>query len=377
MRKKYLSILKDQARANGWGWLFKQGTQYFKILFSAASGRALTGPISSVITMTYRCNQRCTMCDYPSRTRSDRKEMTTDQIKSLLGEIADLPCSGVSFYGGEPLLRPDLVELIEYASNLCLMIHLNTNGYLLTAQLADKIIQAGVDVITLSLDGADYETHDRQRGRDGSFNGVVNAIRNIIDARTRLNANTKIAVTTTITPNNINEVTEIVEFARKLKIDCITIFEAQRLETLSNDFNFKEQQQLLQVNNTLLNLKRKYPDFIDNSESYLKIVRKLLTGEEVRLKCFAPYTDLFIGPYGNLFPCDPLLGLNRPSGKYEQGKLRELWYSKKYQKERDELSDCGLCNHMCHRELSIAFNRLWIFSRPKISSTAINIRDGV
>ena len=376
MRKKYFSILKDQIKKNGWGWFFKQGSQYFKILFSAASGRALTGPMSAVITLTYRCNQRCTMCDYPSRTRSDRKEMTTDQIKSLLGEIASLPCGGVSFYGGEPLLRPDLVELIEYANNLGLMIHLNTNGYLMDTKLADKIIRAGVDVITLSLDGSNPETHDHQRGRDGAFDGVVNAIRNILKARTVLKTNTKIAVTATITSHNISEVREIVELARELGTDCITIFEAQRLETLPNAFDLEERNQLLQVNRTLFDLKDKYPNFIDNSKSYLKIVRKLLLGEDVRLKCFAPYTDLFIGPYGNLFPCDPLLGLNRPSGKYEPGKLREIWYSKDYQEKRDKLSDCGLCNHMCHRELSLTFNKLWIFPRPKISSTAINIRDG-
>ena len=317
------------------------------------------------------------MCDYPSRTRSDQDEMTTDQIKSLLSEIAALPCSGVSFYGGEPLLRSDLVQLIEFAARLGLMIHVNTNGYLLDADLADKIIRAGTDVITMSLDGDNPETHDRQRGRDGAFVKVINAIRHVLKIRSAVGASTRLAVTTTITRNNINEAIGIVELTRKLGVDFITVFEAQELEMLSNAFDESERSQLLQINTELIKLKRKYPNFIDNSKDYLEIARKILTGKEVRLKCFAPYTDIFFGPYGDIFPCDPLLGLNRPSGRYEPGKLRELWYSKKYQAKRDELSNCGLCNHMCHRELSLAFNRLWIFPRPKISPSAINIRDGL
>ncbi len=373
MRNKYLKIFKSQVKKHGLIWLARQGNQYFKILLSAYRGRVLTGPISAVITLTYRCNQSCTMCDYPSRVSSNQKEMTTDQIKSLLDEIAALPSSGVSFYGGEPLLRPDLEQLIFHADRLGLMIHVNTNGYRLDAARAEAIVRAGADVISLSLDGANHNTHDRQRGQIGAFVGVTEAIGHIIKARTASGRDTKVAVSTTVTPHNINEISDIIELTRRLGADCITVFEAQPLATLANAFTLQDRDRLLEINTNLFNLKNQYPDYIDNSRAYLKIVRKLLLEEEVRFKCFAPYTDLFISPYGEVFPCDPLLGLNRPIGKFEPGKLRRLWYSQEYQKKRNELSDCGLCNHQCHRELSSAFDRFWLRPRPKISSQAIKI----
>lgn len=372
MRKKYLVVLKDQVRKSGWRWLFRQGDHYLKIVFSAYRGRALTGPISAVIALTYRCNLRCVMCDYPSRVRPDREEMTTDQVKSLLDEIAALSCRGVSFYGGEPLLRPDLIPLIEYANRFGLMIHLNTNGFLLDPDMAEKIVRAGVNIVSLSLDGATPQTHDRQRGRAGAFEKVVGAIRNLREAREALNAPTRIAVTTTITPYNINEIIQVVELTRGLGADCLTVFEAQELETLPNAFKAEDKNSLLRINTELLALKKQYPDFIDNSEATLRISRKILLGEEARLKCFAPYTDIFFDPYGKIYPCDPLLGRNQPLGRYQPGKLKDFWYSRTYQEKRDQLSDCGLCNHLCHRELSLVFNKLWFLPRPRISPDAIN-----
>ncbi|MDP8236066.1 MAG: radical SAM protein [Candidatus Erginobacter occultus] len=359
-------------RSKGWKWLFRQGTRYVKILLSAYRGRTLTGPVSAVIALTYRCNLSCVMCDYPNRVRPDRGEMTTGQIKSLLDEIAALPVSGVSFYGGEPLLRTDLIELIEYARQFGLMIHLNTNGYLLDPIMAERIIGAGVDIVSLSLDGATPETHDRQRRREGAFDKVIDAIGHLRAARKSFNARTKIAVTATITPCNIEEIIQIVELARRIGADCVTVFEAQELETLPNAFTEAEKTQLLRINTALLTLKKKYPDFIDNSEAYLQISRKILRGEETRLKCFAPYTDIFFDPYGKIYPCDPLLGRNKPFGAFRPGQLKDFWYSKTYQKKRDRLSNCGLCNHLCHRELSLVFNKLWFLPRPRISPDAIN-----
>jgi len=354
-------------RRRGPGWLLRQGGKYFSILLSPAVGRALTGPVSFVLILSYRCTHRCVMCDFPVRARADVPEMSTGEARGLIREAAGLPASGVSFYGGEPLLRHDLPELIAQARELGLATHLPTNGHLLDRRTAFAVVGAGIDLVTVSLDGSCAETHDRQRGAPGAFQRAVEAIRNVKEARESLAAGTRLAAAMTITPGNLGEMVEVMNLARGLGADSFTVFEAQEVATLPNRFSPAERQRLLDVNRELRGLKRCQPEFIDNTDDYLDLTRKILSGETARLKCFAPYTDLFLDPYGNVYPCNYYLGLNRPIMKYRPGNLRALWYSREYRRRRLELAHCGRCNYLCHRELSLIFNRGWPFRRPPIT----------
>lgn len=365
MRKKYFGVFRDKLRQFGPGWVARQGLRYFQVLYSTRTRRASTGPLSAVLMPTYRCNQRCRMCDFPSRRREDKPEMSTSQLKDLIDELADLPSLGVSFYGGEPLLRPDTTELIHHAHRRRLLVHLTTNGLTVDRPLAEGIIAAGTDVISISLDGATPEIHDRQRGVEGAHAGAISALNLFREARRSLSARTRLTVITVLTPENLDEVERIVEIARTAGADNHTIYEAQPLLETANNFSPRDLESLVEVNRTIARLKAVYPDYIDNSPGYIRMVDRLWRGGTVRLKCFAPYTDLFIDPYGRLYPCNHLLGLGIPQGQYEPGQLKRFWYSRGYQASRDKLKDCAACNYLCHRELSMIFNRIWPGRRPK------------
>ncbi len=359
MRRKYIAVLRDQYRSRGLFWVARQAERYCRILLSAARKRTLTGPISAVIMPTYRCNHRCVMCDFPSRHRPDSREMSTSQIKDLLNELAELPSSGVSFYGGEPLVRPDVIELMEHAHRTGMLVHLATNGYLIDREMAGRIIRAGTDAVSVSLDGATAPVHDRQRGAGGAYERAVNAIRYLAESKRSSGAAVRIVATTILTPDNLEETGEIVNLGMSLGADSHTLYEAQPLLSISNKLNVEEITRFREANRMIGRLKSEYPDYIDNSIEYIRIVDRLLAGKSVRLKCFAPYTDLFIDPYGNLYPCNHLLGMDMPQGRYQPGRLKELWYSDDYQKARNRLTDCADCDYMCHRELSLIFNRFW------------------
>lgn len=346
----------------------RQGSRYCRILLSAARKRAFTGPISAVIMPTYRCNHGCVMCDFPSRHLAEKKEMSTSEIKSLLDELAALPSAGVSFYGGEPLVRPDIIELMEHAHRTGMLVHLATNGFLIDRKMAERIVRAGTDAVSVSLDGATPEVHDRQRGVAGAFTRAVNAIRYLAESKKTSSAEVRIVATTILTPANMGEVRQMVELGRSLGADSHTLYEAQPLISLPNRLNIEEIDTLKRTNRLIGRLKNEYPDYIDNSSQYIRIVDRMLAGETVRLKCFAPYTDLFIDPYGNLYPCNHLLGMAMPQGRYRTGRLKEIWYSDEYQKTRDRLADCADCDYMCHRELSLLFNRLWPSGKRPIFS---------
>src|SRR4030042_5872501 len=119
IRKVYLDFIRDKIAKGNLKWLFSRGRQYFLIHTSFLIGKPLCGPILGTFFTTYKCNYRCRMCDLPSREKKllekGLKELPTANLKALLKDFADLGTAGIGFTGGEPLMREDIFELLEYA----------------------------------------------------------------------------------------------------------------------------------------------------------------------------------------------------------------------------------------------------------------------
>lgn len=130
-------------------------------------------PLFCNFTLTWRCNHRCIHC-YPYLPRAN--ELSTQEIKDALGQLADLGCFFLTFYGGEPLLRPDFWEIAEVAKKLSFTLFLYTNGSLVTLKLARRIKELGFVQVQVNLLGASAKTHDRITGVRGSFKKVMNTI---------------------------------------------------------------------------------------------------------------------------------------------------------------------------------------------------------
>jgi len=118
----------------------------------------------------------CSVANYLNQ-RSVSEELTTDQIKNILKQIKDLGIPKVDFFGGEPLLRKDIVELSEYGSSIGLFISITTNAMLLTKRLIKDLKKAGTSYISVSLDSVDQEKHDRLRRTPGLYLKVLNAVK--------------------------------------------------------------------------------------------------------------------------------------------------------------------------------------------------------
>ncbi len=138
-----------------------------------------TGKPIVVFNCTPRCNLQCVHCY--SAAASAGPELTTDQAKRLLSQLADYGCPAVLFSGGEPMLRDDLFNLLEFAATLKLRTVLSTNGTLINQQAAEKLKTSGVSYVGVSLDGPMIE-HDRFRGRKGSFAESVSGIGHCVKA---------------------------------------------------------------------------------------------------------------------------------------------------------------------------------------------------
>ena len=127
-------------------------------------------PAFCSIKLTERCNFRCIMCG-SHLFGYVKTELTTDEWKGVIDELAQLKYLSVRFTGGEPLIRKDLLDLIEHASKHALRVAIATNGYLITKEIAKSFANLGVSRVTVSLNGLGQD-HDQICGVRGAFNTI-------------------------------------------------------------------------------------------------------------------------------------------------------------------------------------------------------------
>jgi 12,18-didecarboxysiroheme deacetylase len=124
-----------------------------------------------------RCNLKCIHCYSQSKDIEYPDELTTKEAKAMLDDMAEFGVPVVLFSGGEPTMRPDLLELIAYAKEKGLRAVISTNGTLITEEKARELKDIGLSYVGISLDGM-KETNDRFRGVTGAFDAAIQGIRN-------------------------------------------------------------------------------------------------------------------------------------------------------------------------------------------------------
>jgi mycofactocin radical SAM maturase len=129
--------------------------------------RGLNAPICLTWELTYACNLACTHC-LSSSGRRDPRELTTDQAKRLIDEIAAMQIFYVNVGGGEPMIRRDFFELVEHAVAQKVGVKFSTNGTRIDRVAARRLASTDYLDLQVSIDGADADTSDKIRGA-GSY----------------------------------------------------------------------------------------------------------------------------------------------------------------------------------------------------------------
>ena len=231
-------------------------------------------PLEIIYRITGRCNLSCEYCIYPIIT----KELSTEQSKRAIKEFADAGTLNWTFTGGEPLVRQDIGELINYAKDCGIpFVHLLTNGILLKYRI-HEIKQ--LDAITFSLDGPE-EIHDKLRGR-GTFQKVIEAIR-IVKSQ-GINFSITTVVTKLNMANDFYGVRYIFNLAKEL--GCRINFQpVYILNNRGGDFYpSKEEYELMM---TFLKKLARNSNFIKYSEEAYDNVIKAIKNEKIELVCLA------------------------------------------------------------------------------------------
>jgi len=244
-------------------------TSLFKIFFSRTYKHVIW-------EITNACNCSCAMCGLWQKKPSSVDIRTAEKLIDLMHKNNVIY---IQLTGGEPLLYKDLIPLIEYIYRKKIIIHLATNGTLLTEEYADKLKKAGLKYICISLDHYEPEIHDSVRGHKGCFSKAIEAVRILKDKNFFLYSSS------IINKYNYKNLKTFIRFVNSLGISfgaCFPYPDFNKNDRLSN----LSDNDLTDAIKELIELKNKGYN-IANTNAYLTDCLRFVEKKEARYPCLA------------------------------------------------------------------------------------------
>jgi MoaA/NifB/PqqE/SkfB family radical SAM enzyme len=293
------------------------------------------------------CNLRCEMCNCWRGIYDYKKTLDTEGAKKVIDILKENGVSILSLTGGEPLMRKDILEIIDYACRKLDFVRLQTNGVLLNEKIIEALITSGLDSIWLSIDGIG-KTHDTIRGKEGTFKQIERNIKVLNEIKEKRRSDTPYLVTNTVVNRfNIHEIYRIASWGvaqgvKEMMFNFVGGFEkSAQFCSREKIINIKEEElkKSLKAVKALAKLS-KTRVFIDPA-----IIRgSSYRGE--RNNCILLWTNLMINPYGELIPCGMLD--NFPVGSLIEQSFQDVWNGAKMRYFRREvLRGMDVCRTCC------------------------------
>lgn len=190
---------------------FGDSLRYSREVSGATAGaRRDAGPVV-VWNCTRACNLKCRHCYAAAGSPAGEEEMDTRTARDFLEQLAAFHVPVLLLSGGEPLVRPDIFDLMNDAVQKGLRVTLSTNGTLIDRGTARDLKRIGISYVGISVDGAE-EKHDAFRGQKGAFAAALEGIRNCLAVGQR------VGLRFTLSRNNIDQLEEIFYLIREEKI---------------------------------------------------------------------------------------------------------------------------------------------------------------
>lgn len=168
------------------------------------------------LEMTVNCNEHCRHCGSECGDHKEENRLSKEEIFRFLDEIKedfDIRKLRLCITGGEPLLRPDFFEIMEYAHKLGYTWGMTSNGTLITPELAHRLAQTGMKTVSISVDGL-KESHEWFRQSEGSFERTIQGIRNLLAEK----AFPHVQITTVVHQKNYDQLEEMYEFFSEIGV---------------------------------------------------------------------------------------------------------------------------------------------------------------
>jgi 12,18-didecarboxysiroheme deacetylase len=197
-----------------------------------------------VWNITRRCNLKCVHCYAHAKDMVFENELTTEEGKALIDDLAQFGSPVILFSGGEPTIRKDLPELADHAVKRGMRAVISTNGTLITADMAKTLKEIGLSYVGISLDGME-EIHDRFRGVKGSFQKTLEGIRNCQAA------GIKVGLRFTINKRNAIEVPQVFDLLESMDIPRVCfyhlVYTGRGSELVKDDLSHEETRRVVDL----------------------------------------------------------------------------------------------------------------------------------
>ncbi|MCW4017976.1 MAG: radical SAM protein [Candidatus Bathyarchaeota archaeon] len=289
--------------------------------------------------ITRKCNYRCRGCNV--WTEQDKNELSTEEIKCGLDILREMGLVEIVFSGGNPLLREDAAEIIEYASRY-FVTTVYDNG-----SMAAKKIDAlrTVDFAAISFDSLDPKKMDYIKGVKGSFEKATQSV------ETLHKEGINVAVTPTISQLNLNEILDLTTHFTEMGVPVwyclysydLTAAENQlfRIGKAQDEFVITDKQAMVNLCDSLLEMKKKNKRIL-MTDKLFKAMRSLYAEEKRTWKCKALKDFFIIDHLGRIGGCH---GHNFAGSIFD---LPEKWESEKFESLRKMYHECEQCTYLCY-----------------------------
>lgn len=269
------------------------------------------------------CPLECVCCyaDYGDIMNIE-KPLSTDEWKKIIDKCKTAGIPMLTFTGGEPLTRPDIVELVSYSS--WFVTRLNTSGYNLTKPLAKELYEASLDGIQITLYSKDPEIHDALVGKKGAWERTIDGIKNALEAGLSVSINTPLV-------ERNKDYASLIHFAKELGVYCLgcssLIPTGNAVEQITTGMALSKDE-LREILREAVSLCNEFNmDISFTSPGWLDSKELLNIGLPSAPVCGACLSNMAVTPAGDVVPCQSWLS-GKTLGNMLKQPWKEIWNNK-------------------------------------------------
>lgn len=296
------------------------------------------------LEITEQCNLKCKHC-YTAAGEGKPNFLDIDVIYNLIDELSKYGCEFLAIGGGEPLLYKDIDKVIRYAILKGVEVELVSNGILFNKDTIEKLYNAGLKYVQISLDGESSETYSKVRGTD-FFNLVVNNIKNV-------NKKFNTSVSTVLCKYNYDKIFDIIKIVDSINVDSYRIMKFIEVGRGSDN---KSSLQITpsEFGEFLEKIKTRRKDFrvpIRIDENMLENFKrkKIPWLSDGLYGCSAGRSTISIDVNGNVYPCSFLNYEELMCGNIKNESLLNIWKNseilRKFRNIDKLEGKCGICEY--------------------------------
>ncbi len=308
-------------------------------------------PVYVQIQVTPLCNQSCKFCGV-IHSFSEKDYLSLNDFRTMRDNLYTMGVGVVVLTGGEPLLRKDIYSIIKLFSDKGIEVRLQTNGSLLTKEIVEKLNEAKLSGITISLNSL-HEKKMHKITRTRNFRKIINGI---INAAQYGNFNV-VALNVVINKSNLHEIEDIVRFASEMNFFTSLIpihhenkiFSNSDVQDKSNFFQTEEDFSQLKLVVDRLKKMKSEGYLMINSKKHMAGMFDFMRNKTYNWRCYSPDLYFSVRPDGTFAPCIEYA----TKYKFNDKNFPEIYKSKKFRKDVAKIVDtCNGCYYPCWSEIS-------------------------